>query len=757
MKSADENEGASKVAIVVIGGVSIDSFRYEDQDRAPRDYASTFGKNKVKFVKVRARPGGSWLLASLIKQSHEMSDKFDVDVYCPDWKHLRELAASNTFAELSAKPTVHEITWHSDANFARRYNISHIEIEHAKRAGGHKVYQCKQISGIEERAAASEPAKVDVQRLDRALGNKHGSLLMINHIGGALPEDDLNRLLSTLSTSASVILKTRWPALLTPDTRLRNNGTRRTNHLYSPLCDLTDRLLVVIDAADIRADGISISQGISWDRTAADVVSALHNSRLKHLLAFQNVIIRFGIDGALHLQAGQEDGRFQLTSYYDPTRAEGDFERELKGRMSGYGTVFCASLCLDYKTIFKNPDAQSEGEEVDAAKRRDGLDRAIRQAIAATRRLLEKGYKISDDISINHQEVFDRKDQLNRRIAKSNVPTDPSRHELQPWSFLGEITDDVVMDLAENIVREGKILTNRFGVPQASFGVLETLDRMEIEGYRSIRNLFREYLDNHTETRPLSVAVFGQPGSGKSFGVKQVAASLRNSDDSFDHEFNIAQFSSADELAAALHVVRNDAVKGEVPLVFFDEFDATFEGRQLGWLKYFLAPMQDGSFRDGHAIHPIGRAILIFAGGTSHTFEQFRDQFARTPEREKEAKLPDFVSRLRGFVNIAGPNKRDPSDVHFVIRRAVLLRGLLTRKRKGLMENKQLNIDPGVLRAFLLADQYRHGARSIEALIEMSTLAERRSFDRSALPTSEQLNMHVDADNFWNLVLSADF
>jgi hypothetical protein len=33
-------------------------------------------------------------------------------------------------------------------------------------------------------------------------------------------------------------------------------------------------------------------------------------------------------------------------------------------------------------------------------------------------------------------------------------------------------------------------------------------------------------------------------------------------------------------------------------LVFFDEFDSSFEVK-LGWLKYFLAPMQDEVFREG--------------------------------------------------------------------------------------------------------------------------------------------------------------
>lgn len=33
--------------------------------------------------------------------------------------------------------------------------------------------------------------------------------------------------------------------------------------------------------------------------------------------------------------------------------------------------------------------------------------------------------------------------------------------------------------------------------------------------------------------------------------------------------------------------------------------------------------MQDGTFREGDSIHPVGKAIFVFAGGTSSTFKEF--------------------------------------------------------------------------------------------------------------------------------------
>ena len=60
-------------------------------------------------------------------------------------------------------------------------------------------------------------------------------------------------------------------------------------------------------------------------------------------------------------------------------------------------------------------------------------------------------------------------------------------------------------------------------------------------------------------------------------------------------------------------------------------------------------------------------------------------------------------------------------------------------------------IDPGIANAFLSVGRYVHGARSMEAIIEMSALSGRARFTRSALPAAHQLALHVDADEFLGL------
>ena len=58
----------------------------------------------------------------------------------------------------------------------------------------------------------------------------------------------------------------------------------------------------------------------------------------------------------------------------------------------------------------------------------------------------------------------------------------------------------------------------------------------------------------------------------------------------------------------------------------------------------------------------------------------------------------------------------------------------------------------GVLRAFLQVPEYSHGARSLEAILDMSHLVGRTHFDPSLLPPLHQLDMHVDGNAFMALV-----
>lgn len=513
-----------------------------------------------------------------------------------------------------------------------------------------------------------------------------------------------------------------------------------------------DRSVVIVDADDLRADGISISRRLSWERTARELVWQLqHNSCLHSLRSLPNVVVRLGLEGAVHYSIS--NGAASTRLYYDPLLAEGQFGEAHQGRMIGAPEAFTAALTA--RLMREGPTGLGEG---------------IRDGIRSARRFIRAGFgKDSTNVDYPGAEVFAPQSGDDDFIADAVIPLSSARDSADPdyWCLLNQLSGRGLEPLAHKILVGDERGLRK--VPLGRFGDLRTVDRAEIESYSSIQSLISQYLGRRETKRPLCLAVFGPPGSGKSFGVEQVAKSVAgNSGRRVEKlEFNMSQFESTRSLVSALHKVRDEVVKGRVPIVFFDEFDSPF-GTPLGWLRYFLAPMQDGAFQDGDAVHPVGKAIFVFAGGLSETFSRFSrtalpastTEAERTNElnRFREAKGPDFVSRLRGFVDVKGPNAdpSKPDDRFHLIRRAMIARSLLERNWSALKSSadpRTLNIEDAIVRALVGVPTYRHGVRSIEAVLDMSMLDGRTEFDPAALPPPEQLEQHVDADAFASLVL----
>ena len=118
--------------------------------------------------------------------------------------------------------------------------------------------------------------------------------------------------------------------------------------------------------------------------------------------------------------------------------------------------------------------------------------------------------------------IFTISDNDRKKIASIHIPDYPSELNEQKsgWTILGTKNRAELEEIAEKMVIFGKD-PYMSPVPVGSYEGLKTVDRNEIESYQSIKNLFSEFLNNPKVTRPLSIAVFGPPGSGKSFGVTQ--------------------------------------------------------------------------------------------------------------------------------------------------------------------------------------------------------------------------------------------
>lgn len=140
----------------------------------------------------------------------------------------------------------------------------------------------------------------------------------------------------------------------------------------------------------------------------------------------------------------------------------------------------------------------------------------------------------------------------------------------------------------------------------------------------------------------------------------------------------------------------------------------------LGWLRYFLAPMQDAEFLDQGTPHPIGQAIFVFAGGTCSSYAEFAKPFLDPATSEelreefKAAKGPDFLSRLRGSLDIPGldlnstfdaygPMEEYPCEAAILLRRAGILAHLLGEKAPHLRDSSNaLQVSSAVLRALCI-------------------------------------------------------
>lgn len=523
-----------------------------------------------------------------------------------------------------------------------------------------------------------------------------------------------------------------WPADLTSgqprDIVLKLSSPLADGSLWRHLVDnFADRLTVYVPVGELRKGESSVGQPLSWERTSRDVVKAVRDH--DGLAAAQRVVVSLGLAGAVLVE---RDG--PATLLFDPAHQEGDWEDRHPGIPYMVGT--CITAALASEAVLTPGEADWKA--------------AVGRGLSAARLVHEKGFDLSEDAGTPGVAFpVARIVQVLRAgesswIRSATIPNDDD-FVLASSSF-----SNGYKDAAEQVVTQG-IGAATADLPVERIGAWASVERAEIESMRSIRNIVREYFLQRRKPRPLSLAVFGPPGAGKSFAIKQMAMEWARGGTALSIlEFNLSQFSSSADLASAFQRIRDCAVEGNLPLVFWDEFDSGRAGAELGWLAPFLAPMQDGAFLDEGAVRPIGPAIMVFAGGTHRTMSSFKQRASEIPG----AKATDFLSRLRGYVDILGPNPSSDTDRTYLLRRAFLLRPLLERRAPQILSGGLLSIDPGVLNAFLEVPSYVHGARSMEALVEMSSLSGRLRYERSALPAQHQLGLHVDAEEFLDLVRS---
>ncbi len=579
-------------------------------------------------------------------------------------------------------------------------------------------------------------------------------------------------------------------------------------------CKHNKNLIIITNINELRDAGGQISKSLSWERTIQDTIWQIQkNPKINHLLLCKLLIIRIEYEGAIVIFPS-DNGKITYHLVFSPHYLEGEYSKTYSGIVKQTSTFFLTFFYSYFINII-NDSEKFHCIIEDPSNNQDIIVKIVKSSLEGIQQVLFEGLfdKLEERIDIGERAkiIFEKFKVLTTDSEKSqfsNVVINPNcllPNKRGKWSLLSEANQTQTLgNIAYDLLKYGPEKYSKYRsfselpFPVYKVGRLTSIDKSEIESYQSIRNIIDEYVQNKNFIKPVSFAVFGPPGSGKSFGLKEIISQIPNVSKT-DLTCNLSQYSNYSELTNIFPRIRDAGLTGNIPVVFFDEFDSNYENTPLGWLKFFLTPMQDGNFFSHEHYHPFGKVIFIFAGGKFESFEQFINS-----QSYSEQKGPDFASRLRGHIDIIGYNSTNKKtklkpfqefnynsldikengatkisalnftlesnprisetgttdedsaddDNVFMVRRALLIRSLLLEYAPHLFkgEDRILAINRNVLRALIKVSGYKHGARSIQEIIKMSLLSERKSFGPSCLPPRQMLMQHTDADDFLNLL-----
>jgi hypothetical protein len=573
---------------------------------------------------------------------------------------------------------------------------------------------------------------------------------------------------------------------------------------------IKQKTLAIVYGDHLRSGcNLAIARRISIERTAQDFLQELHrNPLLIELGKFEHLVVRFGLLSVVHSYR-IKNRRFHRL-FFDPSNIyKSMYSNKLSGVVTGNQTVLLDNIIRQLLALTneerKNPYDVSErigvGIKLGIKDCRNRYDKGYGSTPDAALEFLEikptEPAFVPEDFFAHHSKVGNLKEEeiLAADIADERIPiAHPG------WSILAQSAEYKLIQAAEDIVFYGveravnqsdQSNLDPIWSPIGRFGKkgeLIVLERYELESYRSVQLLMEEAMTLLNKAI-LSIAVFGPPGSGKSFVSERIANSACEASQVTPvlKKINLASITESNQLIEKIdkafseyfqyyELVKNESEDNKIthkklqPILFFDEFDCSVNDKSLGWLKTFLPMMQDGEFSTAYNTHKPNystyhhQPILIFAGGTSHTYSNFsRQDSSGDPEDElrfAQAKGPDFVSRLRGHIDILGPSRTNELDEGYVIRRAILLRTVFLRRINqfiNIADNEPLEkyLYRPFVSAMLTVSNYKHGARSMEAIIAMCAKLPGGKIGPASMPPHAQLNMHVDANEFLKLVHSS--
>ncbi|KAK6342758.1 hypothetical protein TWF718_008146 [Orbilia javanica] len=492
-----------------------------------------------------------------------------------------------------------------------------------------------------------------------------------------------------------------------------------------------ERLVVVVSANDLRAEGIQLSHGLSWEKTCEDFVEQLGTvGRLVSLVTCAHLVVLFSCDGVIYHRGGQLN---QPILYFDPKCIEGEFLRQNLGDVPGIKEAFIAGIVANLGGSVRN------------------LEEAIELAFLSARRLaasgLIRGRSPTDKPEHRRSYIMSDLTPSENSVFKLSIPSDIiGSGSDQYWSILDRMVGDPAQ-VARDIVKYGITSPGSSGIPVAQFGRLVLVDRHEIESFRIISNVLRDYIDL-PQTKPINIAFFGPRGAGRSYAAMEMGRTLLNGRKVSKFRMDLTQISAPMDLIPIFHSIRDCNLEGGFPLVYINGFDTPVPGSSLIWLSHLLAPMLHGRFIDNGESRPIGRAVFFLGSINFKTYQKFKNQFGASSRSLSPPRFEEFLGCLHGYINMLGPDCVGDHDRLYPVRRAVILRELLEKRESKLKVDGKISIDESVLDGLLLTPSYRQGIRSLKSIIAMSRLNGARQFERAALPPAGQLDLHVSSSDF---------
>lgn len=253
-------------------------------------------------------------------------------------------------------------------------------------------------------------------------------------------------------------------------------------------------------------------------------------------------------------------------------------------------------------------------------------------------------------------------------------------------------------------------MSKEYSQSKETLGEYVTLDWQHIQQIeRLITVTIPAYIKDPSLKRPLNIAMYEEPGSGKSHFVECLARRM-NEYNVGEVTFNMSGLESIEDFERPLEAVRNLKVVDKLPLLFLDEFDS--DDRNYARL---LPLLWDGELQVGHRDLKLGKAVIILAASGSHIEKVMKkSKGMQKTIGANHAKLTDLLSRINGG-ELQIPGLDDTGDGRDRRVDKICLSISLLEARFG----SDLELVPWSILRFIAHSKFRYGVRSIVHLVDL--------------------------------------